>query len=65
MDPGSRGPSIDQYGRCSDPAYFAAGNVLRAVETAGWSYAEGVGVGRNRRPRIWRANCRSAPTNSR
>jgi NADPH-dependent 2,4-dienoyl-CoA reductase/sulfur reductase-like enzyme len=46
MDAGSRGPSIDQYGRCSDPAYFAAGNVLRAVETAGWSYAEGAGVGR-------------------
>jgi len=46
MDAGSRGPSVDQYGRCSDPAYFAAGNVLRGVETAGWSYAEGAGVGR-------------------
>jgi thioredoxin reductase len=45
-DPGSRGPSIDQHGRCSDPAFFADGNVLRGVESAGWSYAEGVRVGR-------------------
>ncbi|HKJ95864.1 MAG TPA: FAD/NAD(P)-binding oxidoreductase [Gammaproteobacteria bacterium] len=46
FDPKSGGPEVDQYGRCSDPAYFAAGNVLRPVETAGWSYREGVGVGR-------------------
>ncbi len=46
VDSGSHGPSIDQFGRCSDPAYFAAGNVLRAVETAGWSYAEGARIGR-------------------
>jgi NADPH-dependent 2,4-dienoyl-CoA reductase/sulfur reductase-like enzyme len=41
LDPASQGPSIDQFGRCSDPAYFAAGNILRAVETAGWSFREG------------------------
>jgi len=41
VDPASGGPDIDQFGRCSDPAYFAAGNLLRAVETAGWSWAEG------------------------
>lgn len=41
LDPHSGGPAIDQYGRCSDPAYFAAGNVLRPIETAGWSYREG------------------------
>ncbi|MDY7533055.1 NAD(P)/FAD-dependent oxidoreductase [Pseudomonas sp. Bout1] len=41
LDPNSGGPVIDQYGRCSDPAYFAAGNVLRPVETAGWSFREG------------------------
>jgi len=41
IDPGSGGPAIDQFGRCSDPTYFAAGNLLRAVETAGWSWAEG------------------------
>lgn len=45
MDPGSGGPSIDQFGRCSDPVYFAAGNVLRPVETAGWSYREGRRIG--------------------
>jgi len=33
-DSGSGGPVIDQFGRCSDPTYFAAGNLLRAVETA-------------------------------
>ena len=41
VDPGSGGPEIDQFGRCSDPDYFAAGNLLRAVETAGWCWAEG------------------------
>jgi thioredoxin reductase len=40
-DPRSGGPVIDAHGRCSDPAYFAAGNLLRAVETAGWCWAEG------------------------
>ncbi len=43
---GSGGPVVDQYGRCSDPAYFAAGNLLRPVETAGWSWNEGRQVGR-------------------
>ena len=41
LDQGSGGPVIDQFGRCSDPAYYAAGNVLRPVETAGWSWREG------------------------
>ncbi len=41
VDPGTRGPVIDQFGRCSDPAYFAAGNVLRPVETAPWCWDEG------------------------
>jgi thioredoxin reductase len=45
MDQGSGGPSIDQFGRCSDPAYFAAGNLLRPVETAGWSFREGWRIG--------------------
>jgi NADPH-dependent 2,4-dienoyl-CoA reductase/sulfur reductase-like enzyme len=40
-DPGSGGPLIDGFGRCSDPAYFAAGNLLRTIETAGWCWAEG------------------------
>ena len=46
VDAASGGPEIDQFGRCSDPAYFAAGNLLRAVETAGWSWAEGRRAGR-------------------
>ncbi|WP_211248616.1 hypothetical protein [Paenirhodobacter enshiensis] len=29
-----------------NPLYFAAGNVLRPVETAGWSFREGRAVGR-------------------
>lgn len=41
FDPHSGGPVIDQFGRCSDPAYFSAGNLLRPVETAGWSFREG------------------------
>jgi hypothetical protein len=45
LDPGSGGPSVDQFGRCSDPTYFAAGNLLRPVETAGWSYREGLRIG--------------------
>jgi NADPH-dependent 2,4-dienoyl-CoA reductase/sulfur reductase-like enzyme len=45
LDSASGGPLIDQFGRCSDPAYFAAGNVLRPVETAGWCYREGRAVG--------------------
>ena len=45
LDPGSGGPVIDQFGRCSDPDYFAAGNLLRPVETAGWSWQEGRDAG--------------------
>jgi thioredoxin reductase len=47
LDAFSGGPLVDQYGRCSDPSYFAAGNVLRAVETAGWSFREGRRIGRH------------------
>jgi hypothetical protein len=44
VDAGSGGPVVDQYGRCSDGAYFAAGNLLRGIETAGWSFREGAAV---------------------
>jgi NADPH-dependent 2,4-dienoyl-CoA reductase/sulfur reductase-like enzyme len=43
-DAGTGGPAVDQFGRCSDQSYFASGNLLRPVETAGWSWAEGVAV---------------------
>ena len=45
VDPGTGGPEVDQWGRCSDPAYFATGNLLRPVETAGWSWREGARCG--------------------
>ncbi|HIO92624.1 MAG TPA: FAD-dependent oxidoreductase [Leucothrix mucor] len=45
LDSGSGGPVVDQFGRCSDPVYFAAGNILRPVETAGWSWNEGRQIG--------------------
>jgi NADPH-dependent 2,4-dienoyl-CoA reductase/sulfur reductase-like enzyme len=47
LDENSGGPVIDQFGRCSDPMFFAAGNLLRPVETAGWCWAEGQRVGRD------------------
>jgi len=42
LDQASGGPRVNQFGQCSDPHYFATGNLLRPVETAGWSWAEGV-----------------------
>lgn len=44
IDPGTRGPAIDAYFRCSDHHYFAAGNVLRGIETAGQCWREGKAV---------------------
>lgn len=41
VDQSSAGPAVDQHGRSLNPLYFAAGNVLRAVETGGWAYREG------------------------
>jgi thioredoxin reductase len=46
MVPDWGGPLVDQFGRCSDPLCFAAGNLLRPVETAGWCYREGLRIGR-------------------
>ncbi len=45
IDAATNGPKVDQYGRCSDPSYFAAGNILRPVETSGWSWNEGRKIG--------------------
>ncbi len=41
IDNKTGGPVVNQFGQCSDPAYFATGNLLRPVETAGWSWKEG------------------------
>ena len=46
LDPGTRGPAVDTAGRTSMGGVHAAGNVLRGVETAGWSWQEGVRVAR-------------------
>jgi thioredoxin reductase len=45
-DPRTLGPAIDQHYRCSDPTYFAAGNVLRGIETAGQCWREGRALAR-------------------
>ena len=37
----SGGPVVDQYFRCSDPDYYACGNMLHPVDTAGWCWSEG------------------------
>ncbi len=42
IDPATGGPVVDQLSRCSDPDYFASGNLLRPVETAGWCWKEGI-----------------------
>jgi thioredoxin reductase len=41
IDRRSGGPVVDQYARCSDPDYFACGNLLHPVDTAGWCWSEG------------------------
>ncbi len=42
LDSGSGGPRIDQFGRCSDPAFFSGGNLTHPVESAGRCYREGL-----------------------
>lgn len=46
VDKASGGPAVDQFHRCSDPVYFATGNLLRGIETAGWCHREGLALGR-------------------
>jgi NADPH-dependent 2,4-dienoyl-CoA reductase/sulfur reductase-like enzyme len=41
IDAGTGGPMIDNFYRCSDAAYFAAGNLLRPVEHSGIAAGEG------------------------
>ena len=42
VDPASGGPVTDQFGRCSDPSYFSAGNMLHPADSAGRCWQEGV-----------------------
>ena len=46
IDPATGGPIVDQFGRCSDPAFFAAGNLLRPVEASWTVWQEGRNVAR-------------------
>lgn len=41
LDPRTTGPVIDGFGRLAEPGYFAAGNLLHPVETAGFCWASG------------------------
>ncbi|MBP1806932.1 NAD(P)/FAD-dependent oxidoreductase [Rubellimicrobium aerolatum] len=41
----SGGPAVDQNGRCANPRFFAAGNLLRPIETGGWAFREGRAIG--------------------
>ncbi|MBS9479068.1 NAD(P)/FAD-dependent oxidoreductase [Ancylobacter radicis] len=61
LDPGSAGPAVDQDGRTLDPVCFAAGNLLRAVETGGWSFREGQAVGRALARDLAADPCATAP----
>lgn len=45
MDPHTGGPVIDQYMRTSRPGVFAAGNLLRPVESSGIAALEGARAG--------------------
>ena len=42
FDRATGGPAIDTAWRCSDPRFFAAGNVLRPVEHSGMAASEGL-----------------------
>jgi hypothetical protein len=44
-DCATRGPAIDQCWRLPNPHIYAAGNVLRPVETAAWARSEGAAAG--------------------
>lgn len=46
IDRATRGPVVDQSGRTSRPEIYAAGNLLRGIETAGACWAEGRAVAR-------------------
>lgn len=62
VDPGSGGPVIDQYGQCSDPAYYSAGNLLRPAESSGWCWQEGVDTARRIAEDLASANATAGPS---
>jgi thioredoxin reductase len=46
VDPNTGGAVVDQFGRCTDPSYFCAGNILRPAETSGFCWKEGIDTAR-------------------
>ena len=58
LEAGSGGPAIDQFGRCSDPSYFAAGNLLRPIGDSGLVLSRGALRRRIRRRRSRRPPAR-------
>ncbi|MGV6847606.1 MAG: FAD-dependent oxidoreductase [Marinibacterium sp.] len=46
IDPRTGGPKVDECGRCSRPGFYAAGNILRPIETAGWCWSEARAIAR-------------------
>ncbi len=42
LDPTTRGPRVDAFGRCSDPVYYAAGNLGHAATAAARCYSDGL-----------------------
>lgn len=47
MEPGTGGPVVDGAWRCSDPAFFAAGNVVRPARHSGVVAREGMAAARS------------------
>ncbi len=41
LDPVTGSPEVDKFGRCSDPAYYAAGNIMQPAEVAGKCWSQG------------------------
>ncbi len=46
IDPATGGPVVDQNGQTSRAGVYAAGNLLRGIETAGQCWAEGCAIAR-------------------
>ncbi|MDB5551857.1 MAG: hypothetical protein JWL86_1841 [Rhizobium sp.] len=46
LDQASRGPAVDQHWRLAADGIYAAGNVLRGVETSAWCVREGIAAAR-------------------
>ncbi|MCW2255835.1 hypothetical protein M2263_001926 [Providencia alcalifaciens] len=45
FDAGTGKPSTDQWGRCSDTSYYAAGNMLHPADMGDQCYQEGINTG--------------------